>query len=369
MLTSKPVPLLSILVASAAAAVPAQVSAQSAGVTLFGIVDAMASRYRHDTASVTRLGSGGHQASRIGVRGQEDLGGGLRASFWLEADVNLDSGAGGSTNANNQQTGTGPSTGLMFNRRSTVSLHAPSGEWRFGRDYTPTFWNFAMFDPFIMQGVASGSNLFFAGTPGPALGTIRNSNSIGYLYNTTQPFGMSGPFFQWQSAFGENASGTANQDDGDYHGFRTGYAAGPAVIAVAYSHWEHLASRNFTLASVGASWAHEVAKVMATYHVAKSGIAGTTFKTASIGATILLGSGYVPLSLIRTNRDNAAEAKATQLAVGYVYNLSRQTALYTSYARLRNKNGANFAIGGNVPFAAPANATSSGIDVGVRHVF
>ena len=76
--------------------------------------------------------------SRLGFRGTEDLGGGLNASFWLEAGLNNDNGTGASTSTNNStstsQAGASGSQGLTFNRRSTVSLASTWGELRLGRD-------------------------------------------------------------------------------------------------------------------------------------------------------------------------------------------------------------------------------------------
>ena len=57
------------------------------------------------------LTNSAYNSSRLGFRGTEDLGGGLRASFWLEAGINTDDGYR-----------RGPNGGLQFNRRSTVSL-------------------------------------------------------------------------------------------------------------------------------------------------------------------------------------------------------------------------------------------------------
>ncbi len=102
------------LVALAAISAASVATAQSS-VTLFGVVDAAFSSYKSKssnvlgnsaTASRTVLSNSGYNASRLGFRGTEDLGGGLAASFWLEAPVTADDGQ------------TGVST---FSRRSTVS--------------------------------------------------------------------------------------------------------------------------------------------------------------------------------------------------------------------------------------------------------
>jgi hypothetical protein len=116
--------------------------------------------------SKTGLGNSGYNSSRLGFRGTEDLGGGLAASFWLEAPITNDDGA------------TGVST---FARRSTVSLSGGFGEVRLGRDYTPTFWNDTVFDPFGTNGV--GTNI------------ISTANGFNV------PRAPSAGGFRWQSQF------------------------------------------------------------------------------------------------------------------------------------------------------------------------
>ncbi|MGD9760499.1 MAG: porin, partial [Comamonas sp.] len=111
------------------ASLPGAASAQSK-VELFGVVDVGVAHLGGSGASKTGLSTGGANISRLGFRGTEDLGGGLKAGFWLEAGLDVDSGAGKATGG-----------GLNFNRRSTVSLMGNWGEVRLGRDDSATFLN------------------------------------------------------------------------------------------------------------------------------------------------------------------------------------------------------------------------------------
>ena len=130
------------------AALAGSAMAQGSAVTLFGTLDANATHTSQAGASRTFLSYGGHYSSLLGLPGLEELGGGLSAGFWLESSLANDTGVmGGST------TESGASR-AFFNRRSTVSLSGPFGEFRLGRDYAPSFWNDALFDPF---GTRSGS--------------------------------------------------------------------------------------------------------------------------------------------------------------------------------------------------------------------
>ena len=69
------------------------------------------------------------------------------------------------------------------------------------------------------------------------------------------------------------------------------------------------------------------------------------------------------------NADGSARESndARQIGVGYVHNLSKRTAVYTSYARLKNRGQATYTVSGN---RAPLGGhTSTGLEFGVRHTF
>ena len=92
------------LIALAVMAAAGAASAQSS-VTLFGVVDATCPAARAASATRFQLTNSGYNSSRLGFRGTEDLGGGMSASFWLEAGVNNDNGTGAATITNNQAIG------------------------------------------------------------------------------------------------------------------------------------------------------------------------------------------------------------------------------------------------------------------------
>src|SRR5512137_1852988 len=157
-------------------------SAQSS-VTLFGVVD-VNMRYVNNDSTAYSLSQDGMASSRLGFRGVEDLGGGMKASFWLEGALGPDTGTGTSSYGSGSTTGPG---GLMFRRRSTVSLSNQWGELRLGRDYTPTFWNWTVFDPFGTNGVGAATNLVLGAelasqtSGGDAFGTlVRANNTVQY---------------------------------------------------------------------------------------------------------------------------------------------------------------------------------------------
>lgn len=343
------------LVASMALAACGAVFAQSS-VTLFGVVDAGLTLANGSTADKTSVISGGNSSSRLGFRGREDLGGGMAASFWLEAHLNADNGTGVATNTNNQPNGSAGGGALVFNRRSTVSLSGGWGELRLGRDYTPQFWNTVGSDPFSNVGVGTSliSTLNVLGS-----NSSRASNSIGYHL----PGGLGGFYGQFQHFLGENASNLA--DDGTGTGVRLGYMAGPFNIAASTTRVK-FATGNQHTSSVAGSWNFGVARVLV--QVQRDRIDGATpdGRGHLLGVLAPIGRGTLKASYSRYSTNAPTSPSSRKLAVGYVYDLSKRTALYTTVARVSNSGGATTALGGAT---TAANQRSTGFDLGIRHAF
>ena len=344
------------LVALAALAFVGVASAQSS-VTLFGVVDATVAFGNGSISNKTQLTNSGYNSSRLGFRGTEDLGGGLNASFWLEAGLNNDNGSGANTSTNNQVTGATGGGGLTFNRRSTVSLGGAFGEVRLGRDYTPQFWNQTVFDPFGTNGVGTTQTL--NSTVGGTT-AVRASNSIGYFLPK-----MGGIYGQAQVYMGENnKNGAATEKDGNGAAMRIGYAAGPINAAFAYSETK-FAAGNIKSTNVGASYDLGVAKLAGLYTRDNNSITADG-KGYLLGVNAPMGAGEIRASYSTYKIDSANDPKSNKLALGYVHNMSKRTALYTTVARVSNRGGAAQALNGA---STAANSNSTGLDIGVRHSF
>jgi predicted porin len=370
------------LIALAVLAAAGTASAQSS-VTLFGIVDATVQHIKNDGgSSVTRLTNSGYNSSRLGFRGTEDLGGGLSASFWLEAGVNNDDGQGTATNAFNQNvpgfnssTGANPpvrlgTQGLVFNRRSTVSLAGGWGEVRLGRDYTPQFWNLTVFDPFGTNGIGTTQTLNSIITGATS---IRASNSVGYWL----PGNLGGFYGQYMHYFGENPSGVANDGTGD--GFRLGWANGPINVALAMSQTNnHTALVNgadskIKQNNVGAQWDFGILQLMGHYSWDTGPVGpGSAHEDAEgwlLGGLFPIGAGQIRLAYSEYKvKLPGVTPKAAKWALGYVHNLSKRTALYITYADVTNKNGSAQTVNSGAGNPT-ANSSSSGWDLGIRHSF
>jgi predicted porin len=348
------------LVALAALAVAGAASAQSS-VTLFGIVDAAVGYQSTDgVGSASGLVNSGYNSSRLGFRGVEDLGGGLSASFWLEAGINNDNGSFGTTNTNGTAASGSGGGGLTFNRRSTVSLSGGFGEIRIGRDYTPTFWNDTVFDPFGTVGVGTNVLSSAAGARHTAQGVstyVRSSNTVGYFL----PSNLGGFYGQVQYGFDEQTVGSAGQ----YKGLRFGYQAGPINVALAWGQTTATPTVDVETVNLGASYDLGVAKILGEW----GRIEDTTDTDGwLLGVSVPVGAGEIRAAYSRATTDAVgADPRATKIALGYVHNLSKRTALYATYARISNKNGSALAVGGLVGGAAGAD--SKGYEFGVRHSF
>jgi predicted porin len=372
------------LIALAVMAAAGAASAQSS-VTLFGIVDATLQWSKSSTGVGDvrfQVTNSGYNSSRLGFRGTEDLGGGMSASFWLEAGVNNDNGTGAASNTNNQASGgalagMNGSQGLTFNRRSTVSLAGGWGELRLGRDYTPQFWNLTVFDPFGTNGVGTniGHKVKLAGAAATAAGIVdpayvRSNNMVAYFL----PPNLGG--FYGQATYGFDESTTS--DAGRYVGVRLGFGSGPFNVAAAYGRTDGAEPATFASPDVknwniGGQWDFGVAKLLGVYDNADYESTGVenTLKTWLIGALVPVGAGEIRASYGRAKLDTAGtDPRVDQWAIGYVHNLSKRTAVYATYASLKNKNGAAMPIvTGVTGLTGLTNARSSGFDLGIRHSF
>ena len=332
------------------AGISASAAAQSS-VTLFGILDVNARYVKNGDLKVKSLSTDGVNSSRLGVRGVEDLGDGLKAGFWLESAVNPDTGTSNSTR--------------FWHRRSTVSLLGRFGEVRLGRDLTPTFTGYADYDVFGTNGVADASK--FASSLGTDRDTgVRADNMVSYF----TPDNLGGFYGRASVAAGEGTAGKK------YVAGRAGYAAGPLDVSLAYGQTTVTPVSNgddkFKTLDVGASYDFGVVKATGYYAQSKTG----ALKIASynIGAAVPIGLGSLRVSYVHANASGTTDAgvntnpnDANQFAIGYLYNLSKRTALYGTAATVKNKGSAAFAVASNPTLVAGQKST--GLEAGLRHSF
>jgi len=335
-------------------------SAQSS-VTLYGTVDLNAKYVKND-GSVRRvsLSQDGINSSQLGIKGTEDLGGGLKAGFVLLSGINADSGTA------NQQ---------FWNRRATVSLMGNFGEVRLGRDYTPTFWNNTIFDAFGTNGVGTSFDVQQLGTAT----FIRANNSIGYFL----PSGIGGVYGQVMVAASEGTGGvslygtTVGNNPGRYAGGRVGFAAGPFDIAGAFATQRldaTVGQPSQKTYNIGGSYDLSVVKLMGYFDRDTLSYTGVDKKENrySFSAVVPFGQSEIHAGYNASKLDfNGTSTKIDQFSLGYVYNLSKRTAVYSTVSRLSNKNATtNSVSSGSSQAAAPiAGGKSTGAEFGLRHFF
>ena len=342
------------LVALAVLAASGAAMAQSS-VTLFGVVDAGYSVGNGSVSNSTAMRTDRIGSSRLGFRGVEDLGGGMRAEFWLEAGVANDSGAGSATNSNNQAvTGltSAGTQGLTFNRKSTVGLVGSMGEIRLGRDYSPQFYPDAQYDPFGTNGVASSLIAYQGG-----FAAVRASNMIAYH---SPDFG--GIRVMLGTYMGENNTGGAAGKAGDGNGIHVRYAKGPLALGIASSTTKTGLTTEVKTSTMGGSYNMGVATLMVNSNTV-SNTGAVDIKGMLIGAHVPMAGGTFRIASSQTDQ---AGKKSSLMAVGFVNPLSKRTDLYATYARVSNSGGANAALNGAV---TAANASSTGYEFGVKHAF
>lgn len=346
------------LVALAALTTAAGAFAQS-NVTIFGVLDTSVAHISARGTNTTGLSGGGLSSSRLGFRGVEDLGGGLAAGFWLEGSLGVDVGSA-----------------TLFDRRSTVSLSGAFGELRVGRDKVPTYLNIETFDAFGDAGVGGigasnmvGSATSAAGTP-EGSAPKRASNTVSYLL----PANLGGFYGQAQYAFGEQVSGVANESLRDAFGVRFGYAAGPLDVALATGEVRGgttAAGVDYKSSNVGASYNFGIVKPMVSYAIERGN--GRKVEMFEVGATAPFGAGVFRAAYSIFKRKDINDADSSKFALGYVYNLSKRTALYGSVARVNNDGAANRGLAvSSAALASPtvtAGSNVSGYELGLRHSF
>ena len=357
---------LAVLAASGAA------MAQSS-VTLFGIVDTnvsyldgVSNAAGTNTDSKYGIGTSGNATSRLGFRGVEDLGGGLKAGFHLEGEIFGDD---------------GNASGFNFKRRSTVSLAGGFGEVRLGRDLTPGYSKTSSYDLFGGTGIGqfmgwsdwNGDNQTTANNNNDANG-IRSSNMISYYTPNFSGFTAGLGY-----GFDEKAD-TTNSKKGRYVGGYVAYDNGPLSVALSYDESSALvltspaatgADRNRL--TLGGSYNLNVVKLNAILQQTKDDVPGGSERKVNaymLGASAPVGAGEVKLQYALYDQ-KAIDSKAHQISLGYVHNLSKRTAVYGTVAYMDNKDASklNLSAKGLGTIDARAGDSQTGYQVGIRHAF
>jgi predicted porin len=317
-------------------------SAQSS-VTIYGSLDLAVTKGNGGTAP-NNSANGTSKAwiekqsngSRLGFRGNEDLGGGLSAQFQIEHRFTPDDGAANST---------------FWQGRSYVQLSsATAGRVYLGRDYSPAFWPAVKSDPFGWDGVGQMGSDMWAGYLTNS--GVRVPNTVGYKSPNLSGFTV-------QAAVGLAESAALNRANG----FNAEYAAGPIYAAMGYEKLSKGAVATDGNSVVNFAFHYDLGMVKPILYYARGKVAGGTLtnKYLMLGALAPIGGGTLKAAYGRLTPDSTAANNGTQtkLGLGYDYPLSKRTNIYADLGMGR-KNQGNSAAGftNNTAYA-----------LGVKHTF
>lgn len=287
-------------------------------VTLYGRVDLGLQRGLGD--DITRLEQG--SGSRLGVRGVEDLGGGLKALFNIEHRFNADTGAVNSSSS-------------FWAGRSVVGLEGGFGQVVLGREYTPARNVANRADPWGGDTVGRMEPILFG-----AILPSRQNNSITY---TSPSFG--GLRAQAQVTVDE----VAGNDNKAFYGLNLTYGAGPLSLAYGYDKsgvddntW-HLVTAGYDFGSF---------RLVGAYGQGTPETGVDKHRSYMVGATAPLGAGEVKLAYGKLEEVDPDRDVSSKFAIGYHYALSKRTTVYFDVAN-----------------DSELDDNKTGFDIGLKHNF
>ena len=301
------------LIALAVLATTGAAMAQS-NVTLYGRIDTSVGSNKVNGVSTTQLFSGNLTSTRWGLRGSEDLGGGLKAIFGLEQGFDSSNGT--------------QAAGSAFDRMSIVGLSGGFGTLKLGRHDTS-------FDD--IRDLSISSNLWdseftptkIAYTAGVADYSSRASNQIRY---ESPSFGG----FSLGASYGLDEDATVKADT---TAFNLRYKAGNLDVGFGYQDQK---ANNRKYSTIGAAYNFGVARVSAGFNRAeiRNGNEADGF---AIGVNVPVGALDFSVGYAYSKAENTAGAtvaKGTALSAGVTYAMSKRTRLYGAFLDGEVENGA-----------------------------
>ena len=292
-------------------------------VTLFGVVDTLV--YRKELAgekAVTRVDSGGLTTSHWGMRGTEDLGGGLRAMFELSSFVRVDAGAAGRSD-----------TDGYFSRASWVGLQGDWGTVRLGRQAALGFVNLMRYSAFNDSSTFGPSLLHtYLPSAGQPMMTGSGASDSGWSNVLSYTSPSVGGFVAALAAApsegttaGRRVAGSLVYTGGSFstglvidrlRGMSLNFSKAPATVLMTEA----------DTVNWGVSYDFNVVKVFGQIIRTELDNPTTSIKlrTANVGVTVPLGAGRLLASYAVTNKEQTAlsDQKRRTFSFGYAMELS-----------------------------------------------
>ncbi len=313
------------LIALAAVAASSAAFAQSS-VTLYGSLDLSVESVKGEK-SVTRVTSGNHTTSRFGVKGTEDLGGGLKAKFNLEAPVSADTGA---------------VSGNFWNRQAWLGLQGGFGELRLGRQDTPigaiagntSLLGGQAYDDFKIAGTLAGND------------ARRTDNAITYIL----PKLADGLTATLQYSTKLSGAEAANDDEGKHYGLSVQYAANGFGAGLGYVNAKADTTGDTKAKGVlvYASYDFGMAKLTGYYNRDSVSGAAEDLKLYGVRVDVPVSDTFALQASLSQAKDvdmnGSDDNDATIVALKGTYSLSKRTAVYGLLTNVSNDKGAGIGI-------------------------
>lgn len=342
--------LLALAVLSAFAGAAA---AQSS-LTIFGVVDANVGK---DIGSDDkRLGQGAQ--SRLGFRGVEDIGNGLKAFFHIQ--TRFDSGTGANQGTPGASGTTPASTSPFWQAEANVGMTGNFGNVRLGRNYTEAFYHTITVDPWGYDTVANLKNFITGG-----IAADRANNAISYwITNSGITFGAQVAETADNGGTGASSSTPGTLGADRPVNVRLQYAAGPIAVGVSY---EDPADADDDWTLINGAYDFGVAKVGVFYG---TGTSATQLDRKSYGITAVApyGQGQARIAFGKLEGPNSVTGEDVtqrqQFSLGYHYSLSKRTVIYGDLATAKTDNARISTAAGN-----NGKDSDSGYDFGIKHTF
>jgi predicted porin len=308
---------LGLLAAAAATGAMAQSS-----VTVYGRLNVTVESQK--IGDEDRIAEVVNNSSRIGFKGTEDLGGGLKAGFQIEHGFDPTNGSASST---------------FWGRQSEVNLSGGFGTVRLGT-FTPESY-YATADYISMHNHDTGpsSDALYA------FDTYVTANKVGYA----SPM-MGG--FQFHASVAEGNATVERTYD-----LAANYDAGPLHLGAGFSKQDDV--KQFAVRGL-----YELGAFTVGAYVQRASEDARGSRTnVRLSGMYAFGASEVHLNVGRTNEwSDLDESAATQLTVGYNYNLSKRTKVYGFYTRV--------SAGDAVYMDAPVyGGDFNSFALGIRHNF
>lgn len=366
--------VLSMAIALQCLAAPADDSA----VTIYGVVDAFV-QVLDSGSHLSRVRSGGLVGSRLGFKGSEDLGHGLKSFFALESGMNIDDGAINQSNT-------------FFGRLSQVGLSGAFGTVSLGRQYSSLYA--ATTEMSIFTNAASGPSTVLIGGFGGGYEPVRGASASaippaagatgnGSPLRVNNSLRYESPNYEGVKASllygaGELAGRTSHSRIVDL-GLRYTYDGLDVIASMVSDHASVGGMSDATRAqtrTLAAAQSFDAVRIVAGYLDFKDlRAAGQDGRGAWLGAEYRLGTQLFKIQYVLNQPRYDAENKTQALGFGWVYDLSRRSAVYSSLTRFKNDDRAGpdgvGRFNGAVPdgLTAPGDRSITELALGLRHSF